>query len=200
MERKREIYNFIRQEITGRGRPPTIREIGARFGISSTNGVRYFLEKLECEGLISRMSNTARGISLPGRDQPATARSLPILGRVPAGGPDYGEENLDGHILVDERFVRGKDVFAVRVHGDSMIGAGISDGDIAIVKRNPEPPSGEIVIALIDDEVTLKRLVKKGSSIILRPENDRYEDIVLTKMTDRDISIIGTLEAIVRNY
>jgi len=200
MERKREIYNFIRQEITGRGRPPTIREIGARFDISSTNGVRYFLAKLESDGLIKRLANTARGISLAEHDVPGTARSLPILGRVPAGGPDYGEEYLDGHILVDERFVRGEDVFAVRVHGDSMIGAGIQDGDIAVVKRNPAPPSGEIVIAMIDDEVTLKRFVKKGGSIILKPENDMYEDIVLTRMADRDISIIGTLEAIVRNY
>ena len=101
---------------------------------------------------------------------------------------------------MDERFVRGEDIFAVRVHGDSMIGAGIKDGDIAVVKRNPAPPSGEIVIAMIDDEVTLKRLVKKGGSIILKPENDRYEDIVLTNMADRDITIIGTLEAIVRSY
>ena len=200
MERKREIYNFIRQEITRRGRPPTIREIGARFGISSTNGVRYFLRKLESDGLIKHLAKTARGISLAGDDLPGTARSLPILGRVPAGGLDYGGEYLDGHILVDERFVRGEDIFAVRVHGDSMIGAGIQDGDIAVVKRNPAPPSGEIVIAMIDDEVTLKRFVKKGGSIILKPENDRYEDIVLTNLADRDISIIGTLEAIVRNY
>jgi DNA polymerase V len=81
-----------------------------------------------------------------------------------------------------------------------MIGAGINDGDIAVVKKNPDPPSGEIVIALIDDEVTLKRLIKKGGNILLKPENDRYQDIVLSEMGDRDISIIGTLEAIVRNY
>lgn len=200
MERKREIYNFIREEITGRGRPPTIREIGNRFNISSTNGVRYFLEKLESDGLIKRLSNTARGISLAGRESLGRARSLPILGRVPAGEPEYGEEFIEGHILVDERIVRGKDVFAVRVHGDSMIGAGIHDGDIAVVKKNPDPPSGEIVIALIDDEVTLKRLVKRGDSVILKPENDRYEDMVISKMKDREINILGTLEAIVRRY
>ena len=119
---------------------------------------------------------------------------------MPAGGPVFGEENIEGHILVDELIVRGKDVFAVRVHGDSMIGAGIHDGDIAVVRRDPDPPSGDIVIALIDDEVTLKRLIRKGKSIILKPENDMYEDIVLNDMEDREISIIGTLEAIVRDY
>jgi repressor LexA len=200
MERKREIYNFIRNEISNRGRPPTIREIGTRFNISSTNGVRYFLEKLESDGLIKRIANTARGISLAEQGPGGRAMSVRILGRVPAGGLDLGEENLEGHILVDERIVRGKDVFAVRVSGDSMIGAGIHDGDIALVKRNPDPPSGEIVIALIDDEVTLKRLVKRGSNVVLKPENDRYEDIVLSKMEDRSISILGTLEAIVRDY
>lgn len=200
MERKREIYNYIRQEIALRGRPPTIREIGVRFNISSTNGVRYFLDKLEADGLIKRASYTARGISLTEREPSSSARIIPVLGRVPAGGPDYGEEHLEGHILVDESIGSGRELFAVRVHGDSMIGAGIHDGDIAVVKKNHEPRSGEIVIALIDDEVTLKRLVKKGNSIILRPENDQYEDIILTAMRDRNISILGTLEAIVRNY
>jgi repressor LexA len=200
MERKREIYNFIRQEVACSGRPPTIREIGLRFNISSTNGVRYFLDKLEAEGLIKRISKTARGISLAGSDYQGGAKSVAVLGRVPAGGPDYGEEHIEGHILVDDRIAGGGDLFAVRVHGDSMIGAGINDGDIAVVKKNPEPLSGDIVIALIDDDVTLKRLIKKGSKVILRPENDRYQDIVLSDMGDRNISILGTLEAIVRNY
>ncbi len=200
MERKREIYDYIREEISRRGRPPTIREIGIRFGISSTNGVRYFLAKLESDGLIKRIANTARGISLVENGSGSRARAVPILGRVPAGGLDYGEEHLEGHLLFDEHIVRGKDVFAVRVQGDSMIGAGIHDGDIAIVKRNPDPPSGEIVVALIDDEVTLKRYFKKGNEVILKPENDMYEDIVLSGMMDREASIIGTLEAIVRNY
>lgn len=200
MERKKQIYNFIKQEISLSGRPPTIREIGTKFNIHSTNGVRYFLSKLEKEGLIRRMEHTARGISLVKPVEQNSARSLPILGRVPAGGPGIGEEHIEGHILVDERIVRGKEVFAVRVQGDSMIGAGINDGDIAVVRKNPEPPSGEIVIALIDDEVTLKRLFRRGNEVVLKPENDMYEEIVLSNLSDRQISIIGTLEAIVRNY
>lgn len=200
MERKREIYDFIKDEIAKRGRPPTIREIGRKFNISSTNGVRYFLDRLESDGLITRLSNTARGINLVRNETQGTARSIPVLGRVPAGGPDYGGECLDGWVLVDDQFIRGGDVFAVRVKGDSMINAGIQDGDIAVVKTNPQPLSGEIVIAVIGDEVTLKRLVKRGKSVILKPENDRYREIVLTAMQDRNVSIIGTLEAIVRNY
>jgi repressor LexA len=200
MERKREIYNFIRREISQRGRPPTIREIGARFNISSTNGVRYFLGKLEAEGLINRAGRTARGIRLVGGEHDHSARSIPILGRVPAGGPDFREEHLDGSILVDEQIALGENLFAVRVHGDSMTGAGIHDGDIAIVRTDPTPSSGEIVVALIDEEVTLKRFIKKNGRIILRPENENYRDIVLTENEGRSVSIIGTLEAIVRNY
>jgi repressor LexA len=200
MDRKQEIYSFIREEISSRGRPPTIREIGNKFNISSTNGVRYFLDKLESDGLIRRLEKTARGISLMDEGARGSGRAIPVLGRVPAGGPDYGKEDLEGWVLIDERFVRGKEVFAVRVTGDSMLEAGIHDGDIALVKMNPEPSSGEIVIALIDDEVTLKRFIRKGNNLILRPENKEYEDIVLSRMKDRNISILGTLEAIVRSY
>lgn len=200
MERKRAIYEFIRDEITLKGRPPTIREIGSMFNISSTNGVRYFLGKLEDDGLIYRMANTSRGINLSEHDPGGGARRIPVLGRVPAGGPGLGEENYEGSILVDESIVRGRDVFALRVHGDSMIGAGINDGDIAVVKRNPDPPSGEIVVALIDDEVTLKRLVRKSNRLVLKPENDGYDDIMLSDASGRSISILGTLEAIVRKY
>ena len=81
-----------------------------------------------------------------------------------------------------------------------MIGSGIHDGDLAVVKRNPDPYSGEIVIALIDSEVTLKRLIRKGNQVILRPENDKYEDIILTELKDKNVCIVGTLEAILRNY
>ncbi len=200
MERKRKIYEFIRDEISRRGRPPTLREIGGRFGISSTNGVRYFLDKLEADGLIKRSANTARGISLVEHGSRGGTRSVPLLGRVPAGGPDFGEEHREGHILVDERLVGGGDLFAVRVRGDSMIGAGIHDGDVAVVERDQAPRSGEIVVALIDDEVTLKRLVRKGGAVLLKPENDMYEDIDLSEMSGRNISILGRLEAIVRTY
>lgn len=200
MGKKERIYDYIRQEVSLRGLPPTIREIGERFDISSTNGVRYFLDKLESDGLIKRQSRTARGIEIVGREMVGEGRPVPILGRVPAGKPTFSEEYIEDMLLLDDTIAKGDGVFAVRVKGDSMIGAGINDGDLAIVKRNPTPQNGEIVVALIEDEVTLKRFVRKGDRAILRPENEAYSDIDLTSLGHDRISIIGTVQALVRRY
>jgi repressor LexA len=200
MGKKERIYEYIRQEVSMRGFPPTIREIGEHFDISSTNGVRYFLDKLEKEGLIRRKSRTARGIEIVGREKVGEGSPIPILGRVPAGDTNFSEEYIEDVLLVDETIASGEGVFAVRVKGDSMIGAGINDGDLAIVKRNPAPLSGEIVVALIEDEVTLKRFIRKGGRAILRPENQAYSDIDLSSFGHDRISIIGTVQALVRRY
>ncbi|MFZ1946099.1 MAG: transcriptional repressor LexA [bacterium] len=210
MEKLDRIYEFIRSEISDRGIPPTIREIGKRFGISSTNGVRYFLDRLEAEGMIERRNWTARGIKLArtyADDAPRSSasalgpvRRVPILGRVPAGRPLLSEENLEGTILLDANLARGYEVFAVKVKGDSMIEAGINDGDIAVVKKNLEPGPGDIVVALLDDEVTLKRLAKRGRDFILKPENPAYSEINLSAMSDKDIRMLGTVIAVVRKY
>jgi repressor LexA len=224
MDKKGQIYRFIRSEISSKGLPPTLREIGKRFDISSTNGVRYFLGKLEAEGKIERRNWTARGIKVarayrddgPQLDDAAGARSLvggqltggplsnvrriPILGRVPAGHPVVSEENIEGTILLDEKLARGFEVFAVKVKGDSMIGAGINDGDIAVVKKNLSPMPGDIVVALLDDEVTLKRHVKRDKSLLLKPENDQYPEINLSQLTHKEIRILGTVISIVRQY
>jgi repressor LexA len=215
MDKKSQIYQFIQSEISKRGLPPTIREIGKRFDISSTNGVRYFLGRLEDEGLIKRQNRTARGISIAQarsrRSPPSIVgsieadtfggiRSVPILGRVPAGKPVFTEEYVEGSILLDERIARGYEVFAVKVKGDSMIGAGINDGDIAVVKRNMSPQTGDLAVALIDDEVTLKRFLKRGKSIVLKPENENYPEIMLSALDNKEIRILGTVIAIVRQY
>jgi len=213
MDKKGQIYRFIRSEISSKGLPPTLREIGKRFDISSTNGVRYFLGKLEAEGKIERRNWTARGIKVA-RAYPddgsqmdgAVARPLPnvrrvpILGRVPAGQPLVSEENVEGTIMLDEKLARGFEVFAVKVKGDSMIGAGINDGDIAVVKKNLAPMPGDIVVALLDDEVTLKRLIKRDKSLLLKPENDQYPEINLSQLTHKEIRILGTVISIVRQY
>jgi repressor LexA len=200
MDRKGEIYRYIKTEISNNGLPPTIREIGSRFNISSTNGVRYFLNKLEDDGLIERQNRTARGIKLIERLPTSTGTPVPILGRVPAGKPSFSEENVEDTILLDTNLAKGSGVFAVRVHGDSMVGAGINDGDIAVVKPNPLPQSGEIVVALIEDEVTLKRIIKKGREVILRPENDDYPEMNLTKLGHDRIRIIGSVLTIIRRF
>jgi repressor LexA len=200
MKKKARIYEYIRQEIALRGLPPTIREIGERFDISSTNGVRYFLDKLEQDGLIERQSRTARGIKIVGRGSGTEGKPVPVLGRVPAGEPTFSEEYIEDTILLDERIAGREGVFAVRVKGDSMVGAGIYEGDIAVVKQDPSPLSGEIVIALIEDEVTLKRLLRKGKRVILKPENENYPEIDLSGLPHERISILGTVQAIVRRY
>ena len=200
MEKKRKIYQYIKAEITKKGLPPTIREIGSRFNISSTNGVRYFLNRLEDDGLIERRNRTARGIKVVEPLPASEGRPVPILGHVPAGKPSFSEENIEDTILLDHNLAKGPGVFAVRVHGDSMVGAGINDGDIAVVKPNPLPQSGEIVVALIEDEVTLKRIIKKGREVILKPENDEYPEINLTKLGHDRIRILGSVLTIIRRF
>jgi len=214
-DKKSQIYRFIRSEISSRGIPPTIREIGKRFNISSTNGVRYFLGKLEAEGLIERRNWTARGIQVarsylddaswvPDRPDRRAAlshvRSVPVLGRVPAGSPVVSEENTEGALLLDQKIVKNYEVFAVKVRGDSMIDAGINDGDIAVVKKDVTPAPGDLVVALLDDEVTLKRLVRRNGDLILKPENPAYSEINLTELGSKEIRMLGTVIAIVRQY
>lgn len=211
MDKKGRIYQFIKGEISNKGMPPTIREIGKRFDISSTNGVRYFLGKLEEEGLIRRSSWTARGIKIAQalRDAPepewnsgvnSRARRVPILGRVPAGKPVLSEENIEGTLMLDANLARGFEVFAVKVSGDSMIGAGINDGDVAVVKKNLSPMPGDLVVVMLDDEVTLKRLIRRGKDLLLKPENDEYPEINLSELSHKDIRTLGTVIAIVRKY
>ena len=210
MDRKSRIYKYIESEITNEGLPPTIREIGRRFNISSTNGVRYFLNKLEEDGLIRRHNRTARGISIVhqgsersrhyGDESESTGRLVPVLGRVPAGQPLFSEELIEGTILIDPKMARGEGIFAVKVNGDSMTGAGIQDGDIAVVKSNTSPNNGEMVVALIGDETTLKRFVRKGREVILKPENEDYQAISLSSQSGVPIRIMGTVLAIVRKY
>jgi repressor LexA len=200
MGKKRRIYDFIKSEITAKGLPPTIREIGEHFNISSTNGVRYFLDRLEGDGLIKRKKWTARGIRLLEGEAQVSGVAIPILGRVPAGRPSFSEEYVEDTILVDDRYAGNDVVFAVRVHGDSMIGAGINDGDIAVVKQDPRPQNGEIVVALIEDEVTLKRFMMKGGKLILKAENDQYPDINLSDLGHDRIRIIGSVISIIRRF
>src|SRR5438105_3846322 len=144
-ERAQEILSFIRDFGRERGYPPTIREIGAAFGISSTNGVRYYLNLLAREGYLKRSSKISRGIGVP-LASPALRRveGIPILGRVAAGQPTLAEENYDGVLEPNELFGDPEGLFALRVRGDSMVDAGILDGDFVVVKRRDRASTGEI--------------------------------------------------------
>src|SRR5712692_10619393 len=163
-DRQREILNYIEREVRTTGVPPSIRQIGVALGISSTHGVRAHLQALEKKGYIHRSSRTSRGIVSLDRLRRTATRALhetvaiPMLGQVTAGQPILAVENRDGVLHLDLHLVHGTDTFALRIQGDSMIGAGILDGDYVLVRPQQSADNGDIVVALLDDSVTVKRI------------------------------------------
>ena len=215
-QRARKVFEFILASVSEKGLPPTIREIGEEFRISSTNGVRYYLDVLEKAGLIKRTGKISRGIeikrewieSLRGEARGLAAASveIPIVGRVAAGAPILAEENIEDFIAVDKSIARSGKLFALRVRGDSMKESGLLDGDLAIVRQQHHADSGDIVVALLGDEATVKRFLRKESKpgsdreseVILRPENREYKPIVVRAGTQ--FSLIGKVVGSIRKY
>src|SRR5215510_2389321 len=167
-DRQREILNYIEREVRTTGVPPSIRQIGVALGISSTNGVRAHLQALEKKGYSHRSSRTSRVIASLDRLRRTATRALhetvaiPILGRVTAGQPILAVENRDGILHLDPSLVKGTDAFALRIEGDSMIGAGILDGDYVVVRPQQSADNGDIVVALLEDNVTVKRFYSEN--------------------------------------
>lgn len=184
-DREKEILAFIRQQIQAKGFPPSIREIGQRFGIRSTNGVRTALLALERKGQIRRAPNLSRGIELvqPLVEALAPLFKVPIIGRVAAGMPLLAEQNLEGVVAVDPDLISGENTFALRVKGDSMVGAGIFDGDLVFARPQSDFKRGEIVIAVIGDEATVKYYFPDNGRIRLEPANRFYGPIVVDRAT-----------------
>jgi len=181
-DRQYSILKFICNVIDEMSRPPTVREIGHEFSIDSTKGVADHLDALERKGWIEREPGQARGIR-PVRERTKKLLGpddgLPIVGSVVAGGPSLARENLEGILKLDDLFPNRDDLFALRVRGDSMSGAGIYKGDIVIVRGQPQADMGDIVVAIVDDELgTVKKLSKIGEKIHLEPANPDYDTIV----------------------
>ena len=187
--KQNRVLKFITERIR-ENIPPTIREIGEHMGFKSTGTVRDYLKALENKGYLKRESNISRSIELL-RD---TLRKIPILGSIPAGGPDLAYENIEGYVEVDDVLAGKPDLFALKVKGDSMVDAGILDGDIAIIRKQSSAYKGDIVAALIGDEATLKRLRQTKESTYLEAANKNYPPIF------EDFTIIGKLITIVRKY
>jgi repressor LexA len=188
---------FITRYREEHGFPPTVREIGAAVGLKSTSTVAYYLRDLEGEGRINRVHERSRGLTVPDRQRPA-ANTVPIIGRVAAGLPLLADEQVEDYVPIPEvptQWFGGRPDFALRVSGDSMVGAGILDGDLAFVHRQDSADDGEIVVALLGEEATLKRLKRGPGSVSLLAENPRYAPIVAT-----DVRILGRLVGIVRGY
>ncbi len=192
-ERAREILAFIHRFKEERGFPPTIREIGKAFGISSTNGVRYYLTLLEKAGHVKRAGKISRGIEGVASMRPA---GIPILGRVAAGQPIVAEQSFEGSLDATQMFGDPKGLFALRVRGDSMIDAGILEGDYVIVQQQERANAGEIVVGLLGDEATVKYYQPRRGSIELVAANEKYQPIVVT--AENPFSIIGVVKGVIR--
>lgn len=169
---RERIYRFMRERLLG-GRSPTVREVQERFGFKAVQSAREHLERLVEEGRLDKQANQARGYRLPGRN--VVMAMVPVLGRVPAGPVDLAVEDLEGYVSFDGE---GDDLFGLHVKGDSMRDAGILDGDLAIVRKQSDARTREIVVALVGEEATVKTLRRFGRRIELHPANPAYVPIV----------------------
>ena len=206
-DRQEDILTFIKQFTSESGYPPTLREIGKHFQISSTFGVKRHLEALVKKGFINIESNASRGISLIRKsvedfsdgtwDSENVFIKIPVIGRVAAGVPINSVENHEGSLIVDPSFLRkAENAFALRVKGDSMINAGINDRDLVIVSPNEQAKNGDIVVAMLNDEATVKRFEIKNNSIRLIAENNAYQPIEVRNLDE--FRVVGKVKGVVR--
>jgi repressor LexA len=181
-DRQRAILDYLRDFVDEHGYPPTVREIGEAVGLRSPSTVHAHLAQLERAGLLRRDPTKPRAIELTDRIAHTDVRRLPLLGEIAAGGPLLAEQNVEDYVAVPEPLSRGGEEFLLRVKGDSMVNAGILDGDIVVVDRRQDANNGEIVVALagddeLADEATVKRFFREGGRVRLQPENDTLEPI-----------------------
>ncbi len=217
-DRQEKILSFIKKSILEQGYPPTIREIGEHFGIRSTNGVNDHLKALERKGYLLRGELKSRALSVIEGGRSAAPRFLrtarrelsgvpegeaveiPVVGKVAAGQPILAQENITDHVRIDSVLLGegGRKVFALRVTGDSMIGDGILDGDYIFVRKQLHAATGEIVVAMIEDEATVKRFYPEGDRIRFQPSNPRLKPIYVNRDDFRETQIIGVVVGVYR--
>jgi repressor LexA len=196
--KQERVLAFLKEYLTRYGYPPTVREIAEHLKMSGPHSAKRFLDMLEQKGYIRRIAKSSRAIEIIDTLTPLPVRMVPILGRVRAGTPLLALENIEGNLALDRSFARWKDAFLLRVIGESMIEAHIKDGDLALVKPQPTALNGEIVVALINDEATIKRFFKKKNIIRLEPANPAMAPIII-KEGDAEASIVGKVVAIFRD-
>jgi len=208
-ERQREILTFIVKETETRGFPPTIREIGEEMDIRSTNGVNDHLKALERKGYLLRGEQQSRSL-VPtkrarlvlglGAKKDADLVDVPVLGRVAAGAPLLATENIEDSVRIDSFLLggAGREVFALRVKGESMIEDGIFDGDFIFVRKAPAAQPGDIVVALIEDEATVKRYYPEGDRVRFQPANAAMQPIYVQRSEFRSTMILGQVVGVYR--
>lgn len=202
--RQREILDYLVAHVQSTGLPPTIREIGHRMGLASTNGVFRHLRALEQKGYIAHDPEKARSIRIVGYHEilrlNMRLNRIPVLGRVAAGKPILAQAEESGeHLTVDGSVFGAEADFALEVQGDSMIEAGIREGDLVIVRCQSTAVPGDIIVALIGDDVTVKRFGREGDNLVLRPENSSMQPMVFDPESS-GFTIEGKVVGVVRRY
>ena len=194
-DRQQAVLDFIEQSVAEAGFPPTIAEIAAAFGVRSTNSIRGHLQALARKGVIELVPSASRGIRLlkTGND-----KGLPLVGRVAAGQPILAEEHIESYCKLDPELFRRRADYLLRVHGMSMRDAGILDGDLLAVQRTPQAVSGQIVVARIGDEATVKRLRLDGDKAVLQPENPDFAALEIDLRRDT-LVIEGIVVGVIRS-
>ena len=198
-ERQKEVLTFISDSTEENSYPPTVREIATHFDIS-IRAVQDHITALQKKGYLTQSQKRSRSFKVLSdvrkKEPEIYMGKIPVLGTVAAGKPLLSEENLDGYVNLTEPFVRpGKNYFALRVRGQSMVNAGILDGDLAVVEQAQSAVDGQIIVAVIDDAITLKRYYKEAERVRLQPENPDFKPIYST-----DVRSVGILSNIVRTY
>ncbi len=191
--RQQEVYDYLKKKIQENGYPPTVREICKGLGFKSTSTAHSYLSKLEEEGYIKRDGSKNRAIILTQEAPLAETLSIPLLGRVQAGRPILAVENIEDYLPVSPHFLGSGNHFFLEVQGESMKDAGIFSGDYVLVKETPVADNGEMVVALLGEETTVKTFFKEKDHIRLEAENPLFEPIVT-----RDVQILGTVKAVMR--
>jgi repressor LexA len=194
--RQQEIYEFLARHLEDHGYPPTLREICGQFGMRSTRAASDHLHALERKGFISRTRDRSRGIELIGPRPTSSGTSIPLVGRIAAGAPLLATENILDRVTLDPEFLKGEGNFLLEVEGESMIEAHICPGDYILVKPQDQAINGDIVVAMIDDEATVKRLERKGDRVRLIPENRTMEPIEIPD--SRQLRIVGIVVGLIR--
>ena len=190
---QQKICDYIAECVQRQGYPPSVREIGEAVGLKSPSTVHFHLKHLEEMGVIEKGAGKGRALTLRGSEQ-AEENQVPVVGNVAAGAPILAQENIDEYLTFDTGS-RSGEYFALRVRGESMINAGILPGDLVVVHQQKDANNGEIVVALLGDEATVKRLSRRNGEVWLLPENENYRPI-----DGREATLLGKVTAVVREY
>lgn len=203
-EKQKKVLAFIEQFAQENGYPPSVREIGTAVGLTSTATVHGYLERLEKKGYLDRAALKTRAMRVVNPEKETEVQTkitedekymeVPIVGRVAAGMPILAQEQVEGYLPLSFDFAKNKELFVLRVKGESMINVGIYDGDLIIVSRQPDAKNGDTVVALIEEEATVKTFYREKDHIRLQPENDTMEPILV-----KEAAILGKVVGLFRN-